>query len=392
MKKIYLIIAGVAAIVILLGLWVYLLIYGTPKPVTAFFTDFSFTGESTETPQPITQPAPDSQIDIATEKLRQLTVRPVSGFGEVVTEGANERFVYYSEAGTGHVYRINLVTGEETRISNVTIPNTTLAQFSQDGNFVALRSGYTNSNQKFTILNLTDTTNISTSEIDNKIVDFTWNDEGRLLYTTYRNNGLVGQAYNPTQMTTSDIFTVPFPSATIDWDTTANNEHYAYPKASAKLNGYLYSLSGGTIKRMAIEGFGLTALVNKDFAIFTNQTSAGAPQSQAMDLNDGAVRLLPGIADPSKCAFAETNRDTLYCAYTQNSYGPEFPDDWYKGTRSFSDQIWEINIRQRSASQLVNPESKSGRAIDVMSMVFSEESGALYFINKNDNTLWMYEI
>lgn len=392
MKKTYLIIAGMVAIVILLALWAYLLIYGTPKPVTNFFTDFSFAGNTDGANDPLPPPIPDSQVDVSTEQLRQLTLKPVSGFAEVTKGDNEERFIYYVEAGTGHIYSINLISGAETRISNITIPNTTNAAISNDGNFVAISSGYSNAAQKFTILNISDPANISSTDFEKRISDFTWNVSGQLLYTTYLTNGLVGQSYNPTEMTTRDLFTVPFISATVVWDTTINNKHYVYPKASTKLNGYLYAITNGKIKRLPLEGYGLTALASKDFVVVTTQTGTGAPLSEAVNLTDDTISKLTGISDPNKCAFSEVDTSILYCGYTRSSYGAEFPDDWYKGTRSFSDQIWEVNIKRGTASQLVNPEAKLGRAIDVTNMQFNNGSGVLYFINKNDNTLWMYEI
>lgn len=391
MKKIYFIISGIVAVLILLAIWVYLLIYGTPQPVTAFFTDFSLTGDSTTINDSLLQPIMDPVVDVATAKLRQITLKPVSGFEEVV-KNDNERFAYYVEAGTGHIYSINLLSGEEIRLSNITIPNTTEAAISKNGEFAAFRSGLTNSSQKFTIINLSDPTNISTSVLENKIIEFTWNNSGQLLYTTYRGNGLVGQSYDPLQMTIKDIFAVPFPSATVIWNENSNDLHYAYTKTSAKLNGYLYALTNNTMKRLPIEGTGLAALINKNYVVITRQTNNGAPISQAVSLTNDKIIPIVGIVNPNKCVFSETETDIMYCGYSQESYGPDFPDDWYKGTRTFSDVIWRISINQGLASQLINPETTLGRPIDIIHMEIGSGGEVLYFINKNDNTLWMYEI
>ena len=70
----------------------------------------------------------------------------------------------------------------------------------------------------------------------------------------------------------------------------------------------------------------------------------------------------------------------------------EFPDNWYKGLISFSDKLYKIDLEKSLAAQLVSPEQETGRELDVIDMNISQEGKVLYFINKNDNTLWMYEI
>ena len=119
MNKPIFIIIGALIILVLIFIWVYLLFFGTPKTVTEVFTDF---GGSSETV--IDQ---NNNIDLATtsdntvinterKKLRQLTTKQVAGFSEIdepIT--ASLPSLYYVEMGTGHVYSIQLETGEEKR-------------------------------------------------------------------------------------------------------------------------------------------------------------------------------------------------------------------------------------------------------------------------------------
>lgn len=394
MKKTYLIIGGVTAILLLVAIWVYLLIYGTPKTVEQFFADFTFSGTSDNTPiEPLIPPETEAQVDIDTTKLRQLTTRPVIGMGEYTKgEGISKiTYIRYAEAGTGHIYAINIITGEETRISNATIAGANKAKFSPNGKYVAFASGYTNQ-PTITLLTLSESGEVTkTNVLTQKMVDFTFSDTNELLYTEYSNSGQIGRALNPETLVGRTLFTIPFQSATVNWSADPNTPHYVYTKASAKLSGYLYSLINGQIKRKNSAGFGLTALANEEYVVITSLQGT-EPTSYSMELSTDKKIPLPLITTPEKCVFTKIDTAILFCGYEQKSFGYEFPDNWYKGLMSFADNIYLINIKTGQSSELMNIKSMTGRDIDIITMNISKSDRMLYFINKNDNTLWMYEI
>ena len=390
MKKTYLIIGGCTLIVLLLAVWVYLLIYGTPKPVENFFTDFSFSGNSTtEGAVPFIPEVTDSQVDVGdVSPLRQLTTKAVIGFGEQNSNDTGS--VVYAEAGTGHVYAINLKTGTETRLSNITIPNAQLAKFSADGIYVAIRSGYGTQNT-IELLKLNGENNATKETLTQKMVDFTFNQKNELLYTEYTNDGLVGRTLTIESKTTKNLFTVPFQSATIVWDTTGGTNHYAYPKASARLTGYLYSIQNGVLSREQASGKGLVALSNANYYVYSI-TTGNRPISYVYNRSTGEKNSLPILIQPGKCTFDKNNIDRMYCGFEKDTPQYEFPDSWYKGLTSFSDKIYDIDIKRGLATQLSSPEDKVGRPLDIADINNNSTGKMLYFINKNDNTLWMYEI
>ncbi|MES2966899.1 MAG: hypothetical protein V4668_03865 [Patescibacteria group bacterium] len=394
MKKIYLIIAGVIAILLLVAIWLYLLIYGTPKPVEQFFTDFTFSGTGENIPfEPSLPPLdPGSQVDVTTAKLRQLTIKPIIGLGEH-TEGedlSRISYIRYAETGTGHIFSINIITGEEKRISNATIAGASKAVFSPNGKYVAIASGNTTQNT-VTLITLTNNDTATTQLLSQKMVDFNFSATNELRYTEYSSSGLTGRSLNPDTLVGSTIFTIPFQSATVIWNTETNSPNYVYPKTSTKLPGYLYSLSNGSIKRLNVTGNALTVEANKDYYVSTQQVGE-KPSSFITKVIDKKISTLPLIMEPSKCVFSTKDFNILYCGYELTEYSYEFPDNWYKGLISFSDTIWQIDVEKGSATQIVNPETETGRAVDITNMSIGSTNEVLYFINKTDNTLWMYEI
>jgi hypothetical protein len=109
-------------------------------------------------------------------------------------------------------------------------------------------------------------------------------------------------------------------------------------------------------------------------------------------MRTGTTTEIPLVFEPHKCVFGVKQTSVLYCGYEITQYGSNFPDDWYKGTRSFSDRIWRVDLNTSQATQLVNPVQASGREVDIIDMTLSADEKSLYFRNKNNNTLWQYNV
>ncbi len=390
MKKTTYIIVGILAIVLLFAIWLYLLIYGAPKQLTEVFTNFGGLGEVVPSEFiPLPEEIPPT-VDVATTKLKQLTTKPVIGFRDYQATSTEPRFIRYAEAGTGHIYQINLLTGVEERLSNTTIVNAERAVFSPNGSYVAIRSGYTNQNEVF-LLELLPTKESVRTTISEPIVDFSFSSDNDLLYSILTGTGLSGKSRNSSTGISRTLFTVPFQAATIQWSRDENTPHYVYPKATSKLQGYLYAIKNGVISREPAAGQGLTAEANASYITYSTVNNT-EPVSYVIDTQSGSTTQPSIVAEPQKCVLGTRNTGYMYCGYEITEYGNNFPDSWYKGERSFSDRIWRVELHTNRSTQLVSPLQISGREVDVIDMTLSVDERDLYFRNKNDNTLWQYEI
>jgi len=393
MKRSTFIIIGFIIIILLLAFWLYSLLYGTPQKVAEVFTNFGFGGNSSvvEVVPVATTTVPEAPIvDVVTAKLRQLTTRPVIGFREFQATTTEPKFITYAEAGTGHIYTINLTSGEEIRVSNVTIPTAETAVFSASGRFVAVRSGFTNKNEVL-LVDLNDLSSIKSEVLPYNIDNFTFSVTDELLFTEITTTGAQGRALNPSTKAIREIFTVPFQAITMVWSQDGVTPHYVYPKASSRLLGFLYAVSGDSIIRMPISGTGLTAKASADYIGFSQLVNLNQ-QSFVYNTKTGVVSSAPIMLTPEKCVFTHRNNATLYCGYEITDYPYTFPDDWYKGTKVFSDRIWSINFNTQSATQIISPPVSVGRELDITDMSIGLDDKMLYFTNKNDRTLWLYEI
>lgn len=390
MKRLTLIIIAGLLIVTLLAIWVYSLVTGAPGRTPEIFTNLAFwnNGEITEIEVPDTI-TPTETIDttpIILPKLRQLAFRPTVGYVSI-TELDNEK-VRYAEAGTGHIYHIDVATGAEMRLSGITIATAGEAVFSQDGQYVAIRSGYTKAGEVSIIELTTEPRIIRTIK---NITNLAFDQNRNLLYTTETSNGLEARSLNITSGSENTLFEIPFFEANVTWGKISTDTHLVYNKPASRLMGYVYEVRNNTLKRLPLNQLGLTAKQNGTYVIRTGMIGNSTVGS-FYNLTTQAVADLPIIGLPEKCVFAKNNDHTLYCGYELTTYDYNFPDEWYKGLKNYSDSIWQINLNNQIGIQLANPMREVGKDIDMRSLDITNNEKMLYFVNNHDKTLWVYEI
>ncbi len=393
MKKITFIILGVISI-ILLSVWAYLLFVHTPSEEGGLFADFGWFTNQDVTPIEVLPPVVEEVplVNVAGPRLRQLTTKPVAGYVEVYSTSSEPYFIRYVEAGLGHIYEINMETGEEVRISNTTIPQANKAEFSSSGANVAIQADVTARNT-ITVGTITDG-EFSGQTLSTSVTDFTFSDNDELYYSEVATGGTdtLGKALNLTANTTRNLFTIPFRIASIGWAKDGRTSHYTYTKPAPRLFGYIYSISNGTILREPITGNGLNIIANDKYIVYTRREGE-QNATYSYNRNTGAITELAVTMIPEKCTIPdqELPENILYCAFEMGFYDYKFIDEWYKGIRSFSDVVWKIDLDTGNAQNIL-PKNSSSQAIDIQSIQYSNETMTLYFINKNNKTLWAYDL
>jgi hypothetical protein len=392
MKKRTLIILGLLSL-LLLGVWAYLLFFHTPDKEGGFFADFGWFTNQDVTPIEILPPYEDEIPLINVQggpRLRQLTTRPVAGYTEVYSTTTEPYFVRYVEAGLGHIYEINMETGEEIRISNTTVPQAMRAEFSPSGKEVAIQADVT-------ARNLVTVGRINNGEFTGQslpatVTDFTFADTGELFYAEIPTQGTdtIGKSFNLTTGSTRELFTIPFRAATIGWAKDGRTTHYTYTKPASRLMGYLYTIRSGTIVREPVTGNGLNVIANDQYIIFTRR-NGNQNESLALDRQTNTLIRLATIVIPEKCTFSKSEANVLYCAFELDIYNYNFIEEWYKGIRSFNDPIWQINLIDGSASVIL-PNNESLQPLDMYELFHSVNTLNIYFINKHNKTLWAYDL
>ena len=121
----------------------------------------------------------------------------------------------------------------------------------------------------------------------------------------------------------------------------------------------------------------------------------------AYSYNDGSVNrlFLKTLPDRSsveifpaslteKCVWGNKEPVSIYCGSPIDGIGSGEPDRWYKGMTNYSDRIWRIEANTQLSGILVDPKKSLGFDIDSIDLKLSPDENFLFFINRNDYTLW----
>ncbi|MCA9360429.1 hypothetical protein KC730_00890 [Candidatus Kaiserbacteria bacterium] len=390
MKRTLIIVLGILLVLILVGIWMYILFFSVSKPDV--YTDLNFENTTDVIDVGVvSEQKNESIVDVADQsRLRQLTTSQVAGYQEVIKDASSSPEVYYVKSGTGYVYSIDLETGEEKRISGTTIPETEKAAITPDGKFILVQSGF-GSKKQFAIWSIGEgESGLSEKVILQDVVDFQATLDNTFFYSLKVDNNIVAMRYATSSKTAEILFRVPFAEVVIDWGISKDGPHYVYPKPNSRLEGYLYEASGKTIKRLPVEGLGLSAHGNKDSVLYSAQVIKNNYKTSIYKKESGVVSNYPIGLLPEKCV-SFIDQPSFICVIThETQFSPQTPDDWYQGTISYQDDLWEINPLTGASVYLVDTRAESGRTIDIIDLVINQSNSNIYFKNKNDNTLWLY--
>lgn len=395
MKKTLFFVLGGVIILVLIAVWVYLLFFGTPRELTPedTFTDLGPAGTidplASTTTAVATSTEDTTAIDIAQKGLRQLTTKPVAGYIEV-TQGSTT-LLYYAEKGTGHIFSIDLTTGSEVRIAATTIAQTNDVQFSDDGTIVAVTTPTNTKAKLLTIARI----NASSTALDtlytDTVYDTSIDSSSNVLFTTGDGRTLTAHRFSPVTSKKTTLFTLPFFEATIAWGEHSTSSHLVYPKTARELEGFLYEVSSkGIFSRLPFEGYGLSAFGNADMIIY-NTFIERELTTHIYNRTTKVTKKLDAPILPEKCAMRPTGF-YFACGYSLPSRTAFFPDNWYRGEVSLSDTLYGLGGDTISSIMYSNPESEVGRAVDAIKVDISSVQLGIYFINKNDDTVWMYAL
>lgn len=387
MKR-WLFISGIVTIVILIAVWLYLLFFGAPTK-EELFNVFNF-GDTTDETVIEVPPVVELQEEGEIARLRQLTTRPVIGYTEVSVTASSSPLIYFIEAGTGHMFTIDIYTSVENRTSNITIPGAKKAEVSLDGK-VAIITASEKQNSDATIVSFEETGAPRSQSLPGVSSDFSLTQDGELLFARMDNTTTQGRVYNFKLGSSRTLFEIPFTRAVIDWGSTAADTHFVYPRAASRLEGFLYAVRGAVMDRTAISGYGLTSLNRKDYSIAAVQIE-GSYQSSIKNHVSGTMDALLLNFIPEKCVFLNSAPSAICGNDSAGTYDITIPDAWFKGIESYADDLWLIELDTNKLTFLAETLATTGRELDITNLKMSPDDTRVYFINKNDQTLWIYEL
>ena len=323
---------------------------------------------------------------------------PAKGGSGGLTEFAPS--LRYVARATGNIYETFADKIEEKQFSSTVIPRVYEAYFGNSGNSVVMRYLKADNETIETFVGNTPKEYLGTEVAGKAEVKGTFlpedtkdisvsPDAGSVFYlfnNSTTGNNMVGAILNLATNKKTQILTSPF----TEWLSLWPNAKMITltTKPAAGVPGYMYAMNP-TTKNLMGEVFGningLTTLTspNGKLVLYADDSL-----STSVYQTDTKTSTLMGVKTLSeKCVWGKAS-DIVYCAVPKSINAGAYPDAWYQGIVSFSDQIWEIDVKTGNATLLADPAVISGEDVDGIKLALDSGENYLFFVNKKDSFLW----
>lgn len=317
---------------------------------------------------------------LRTPRLIQLTREAVAGPATV----RGEEKVKYFKRATGHLYQIDQEgrTPEE-RLSHLTIAGARDAVWSPNKNH-AVVSFLADSALKHFALSYLGTSSQGVF-LPNDVTDvaFSQKDE-RMAYVLP--TGSVTSLFVASSDGTGqkNIFTTPLSQLNLAW---AGDEIHIAAKGSGLAPSFAERITLNGLPRVIardIEGIDIQWNAQGTFAVISRTSLRGRNlATQIINAKGEIIAQLPFATIGSKCAWGRLEEETAYCAVPRTLPPATYPDAWWQGVVSFSDDLWRVNAATGEADQIFSESD-----FDIINLFLSEAEDRLFFLNKKDSTLW----
>lgn len=387
-------------------IWFYFNYTGVPKapmiqPSADVYDPFGTIATGNDTPNITpedTTPIDGDNVVVMTNKLRQISTDPVSGFSIINTKEGKTN-IHYILRANGNIYEAYTDSLETRRLSNTTVPKVYESVWLPAGDKLIIRylKEGTENIETFSVKINPATTTLNEFEggIDGNFLPenvgaLAINPTGdKVFYTTNNLNGASAFISQPNGLNKKLIFESPL----IEWVASWPREEVITmnTKPASAIQGYLYFLNSRTGSFSKILG-GIRGLTSKTNSVATevlySDSSRSLPRLYLYAIKTGESKILPWNTLPEKCAWSNTDGKIVYCAVPKNIESGEYPDTWYQGLTNFNDEIWMVNTNTGAATLVSDLEKASGRKIDAVELKIDKNDNQLFFTNKTDLTLW----
>lgn len=432
-KRLIIIIVAVSAI-LMIGLWLLSFmkvdedtVGADNKPITLPLSDSKgFLGNRNNLPVIIGGGEEMSKNKSSVlDRARQLTKSPVSGSiiiskqVDVIQERVKVKElihnVRYVDRATGHIYELRSTALEPTLISNKTLPKIYEASFVSDGSKVIMRSLDVNDPDSITTYSLamkepktsaTSTTPIERSAerielkevsgeyLASDIKEVAISPSGlKILSLMYSDGGGRLDISNIDGKNAKTITTHPLREWLLSLPSDARAVITTKPSGGVNGFAYILNLDSGELRKIVGGVAGLTILPRNDLVVYLGAgTPSGSIKLFAYFDKTRELKVLPLQTLPEKCVWAKAEADIAYCAVPIGIIPATYPDDWYKGRVSFTDNIWKVDVKTGKTDLVASLPEETGQAIDAINLQISTDDKYLTFTNKIDLTLWGLDI
>lgn len=217
-------------------------------------------------------------------------------------------------------------------------------------------------------------------------------DGKQIITLKFMESGLVGELTNLKSKITTKVITSPLTDWIITWPEL--NTLNLQTKPSSNIDGFAYSFNLKNKQTTKILGplKGLNSLISPDgkkIIYSTSQNGQIKTFIKSIGKESGDELGIKTLVD--KCIWY--NKQYVICTLPNNYPPANYPDTWYQGLTSFNDNVWLINT-DKIESYLISISGKSlaPEPVDAINLKVSPDGKTLYFINKQDRSLWSFDL
>ena len=392
-----------------------------------FFSYFNPFGTSKPTPPPVTPPAivpisPGPVAETLNLKLKKISSMPIAGFGvfqkerfkDILTPPPVSTSVIktptlppiefmpalrYVERATGNIYQTFADKIKEQKFSTTIIPKIYEAYLGNKGGSVILRylksydrtiETFVGSLPKEILGKETSNNEVKGTFLPENISDMSVSaDTLKIFYLFNVGDSATGIISDLLSNKKIQVFSSPFTEWLSSWPNSRMITLTTKP--SGAVPGYMYAFdpnSKGGINKILGGINGLTTLTSPDgkLVLYADNNLTLNIFHTDTKISDtlGAKTL------PEKCIWNKGGKTNtfIYCAVPKHIGASSYPDAWYQGEVSFSDEIWKIDVQKGNATMIANPTAEANEEIDGIKLALDETENYLFFVNKKDSYLW----
>lgn len=311
---------------------------------------------------------------------------------EIAPEFITQNLVRYMDRETGHVFDYDRQNKSVTRISSTNIPRVHHAFWSADGSAVIVQLldalGTTVRTFKGTLENgtldgefLQDNLGfVAVSPVDDRFIVLDENGQ----YT----EGLVGSF-------DSNRLDRAFRSSYGEWlpQWGKGDTIMLTTLASGFAPGYVFETktNNDNFEDVLANKLGLTTNTNTatgDMLYSENNPETGRPQLFLYSVTDKTSQNLGLNTLAEKCTWHPEQTNLIFCGVATSLPAGIYPDDWYQGRMTISDNIWIINTDTLQTNQIINIGQEAGVSVDIINPHVDAAGEHLMFTDKNNLHLW----
>jgi hypothetical protein len=345
--------------------------------------------------------------------FKQLTSHTVSGFSAFInrytitipavppskkptTETIVEHVLRYVSRNSGYVYEIK-DSGTPIQISNIYVANIYEAYLADKGKTAILRflrdDAKTISSYSVPIpeKNIDGTrTQKDGSYLPDGISSMAVSPDGTTIARITLDGGTaVLTSTSSTNTNRKELFRSPFREWLVSWG--PQKSIYLQTKASGNVEGFLYQVDQVNKRLTRVLGNikGLTTSIspNGTYILYSESNPRGF-STKLLTVKTGIVRSVGNSILPEKCVWLKD--ENLICAGGGTIPEGNYPDTWYTGTTTLSDQVFRIYTSANVFDVLHSP--TEGESFDMTNLQVDEDLNLLYFIDKPSGILWQFTL